>query len=93
MYDSCMARMPTTSATTSRKQSTSRQGSLTELFESITPYEQNLKRHAEITLAITEFIAKDMMPIGVVTNPGFTALVNTESCSRAENSGVFCNNN
>ncbi|KAK0151883.1 Zinc finger BED domain-containing protein 1 [Merluccius polli] len=77
MYDSCMARMPTTSATTSSKQSTSRQGSLTELFESISPYEQKSKRHAEITQAITEFIAKDMMPISVVTNHVFTALVNT----------------
>ncbi|XP_061585714.1 E3 SUMO-protein ligase ZBED1-like [Cololabis saira] len=67
--------MPTTSA--SPKPSTSRQGSLTDLFESITPYEHNSKRHAEITLAITEFIAKDMMPIRVVTTPGFIDLVRT----------------
>lgn len=74
VYDSCMARMPTTSATTS---TSSRQGTLTELFESVTPYERSSKRHAEITQAITEFIAKDMMPISIVTKPGFTTLVST----------------
>ncbi|XP_038163162.1 E3 SUMO-protein ligase ZBED1-like [Cyprinodon tularosa] len=77
MYDSCMARMATTSASASVKQSTTRQGSLTELFESVTPYEHNAKRHVEITRAITEFIAKDMISVSIVTRPGFTALVHT----------------
>ena len=75
MYDSCKAKMPSTSAPD--KPSTSRQGSLTEMFESVTPYECNSKRHGEITWAITEFIAKDMMPLSTVTKPGFMALINT----------------
>ncbi len=63
MYDSCMAKMPSTSAPD--KPNTPRQGSLTEMFESVTPYERNSKRHGEITRAITEFIVKDMVPLWV----------------------------
>uniref|UniRef100_A0A9J8ALC4 BED-type domain-containing protein n=1 Tax=Cyprinus carpio carpio TaxID=630221 RepID=A0A9J8ALC4_CYPCA len=75
MYDSCMTKMPSTSAPD--RPNTSRQGSLTEMFESVTPYERNSKRHGEITRAITEFIAKDMMPLSTVTKPGFVALTYT----------------
>ncbi|XP_048036293.1 E3 SUMO-protein ligase ZBED1-like [Megalobrama amblycephala] len=67
--------MPSTSAPD--RPNTSRQGSLTEMFESVTPYERNSKRHGEITRAITEFIAKDMMPLSTVTKPGFVALTYT----------------
>ncbi|XP_070835535.1 zinc finger BED domain-containing protein 4-like [Chaetodon trifascialis] len=75
IYDSCLAKTPSTSAP--GKPSTSRQGSLTEMFESVTPYERTSKWHGEITRAITEFIAKDMAPLSTVTKPGFTALINT----------------
>ena len=68
MYDSCMAKMPSTSAPD--KPNTSRQGSLTKMFDSVTPYDPNSKRHGEI-------IAKDMVPLSTVTKPGFTALINT----------------
>lgn len=71
MYDSCMVKTPLTSASTSSKKTTSRQGSLTQVFESITPYKHNLKRRMLITQTITEFIAKDMMSISIVTNPRF----------------------
>ncbi|XDV25695.1 hypothetical protein PO909_029568 [Leuciscus waleckii] len=67
--------MPSTSAPD--KPNTSRQGSLTEMFESVTPYERNSKRHGEITRVITEFIAKDMMPLSTVTKSGFVTLINT----------------
>ncbi|XP_059422959.1 E3 SUMO-protein ligase ZBED1-like [Carassius carassius] len=75
MYDSCMTKIPSTSAPD--RPNTSRQGSLTEMFESVTPYERNSKRHGEITRAITEFIAKDMMPLSTMTKPGFVALTYT----------------
>ncbi len=75
MYDSCMAKRPSTSV--SSKPNTTRQGSLTEMFESVTPYERTSKRHMEITQKVTECIAKDMMPLSTVTKPGFTALINT----------------
>ncbi|XP_073730753.1 E3 SUMO-protein ligase ZBED1 [Misgurnus anguillicaudatus] len=67
--------MPSTSARD--KPNTSRQESLTEMFASVTPYERNSKRHGEITRRITEFIAKDMMPLSTVTKPGFMALIHT----------------
>ncbi|KAL4008423.1 hypothetical protein ACER0C_002275 [Sarotherodon galilaeus] len=54
-----------------------RQGSLTELFEGVTPYEHTSKRHMEITKAVTHCIAKDMMPVNTVTKPGFNNLVTT----------------
>lgn len=75
MYDSCKAKMPRTIAPD--KPSASRQGSLTKMFESVTPYERNSKRHGETTQAITEFIAKEMMPLSTMTKPGFMALINT----------------
>ncbi|KAK0149598.1 hypothetical protein N1851_009644 [Merluccius polli] len=50
MYDSCMAKMP---SSVPDKPNTSRQGSLTEMFESVTPYERNSKWHGEITRTIT----------------------------------------
>ncbi|XP_051571349.1 E3 SUMO-protein ligase ZBED1-like [Myxocyprinus asiaticus] len=75
MYNSCMAKKPNTSV--SSKPNTTRQGSLTEMFLSLTPYERTSKQHVEITQAVTEFITKDMMPLSTVTKPGFTALINT----------------
>lgn len=75
MYDSFMAKMPSTSELD--KPNTSRHGSLTEMFESVTPYKRNSKRHGEITRPITEFIAKDMMPLSTVTKLGFMALINS----------------
>ncbi len=75
MYDSFMAKKPSTSV--SSKPNTTRQGSLTEMFESVTPYERTSKQHMEITQKVTECIAKDMMPLSTVTKPGFTALINT----------------
>lgn len=75
IYDNCMAKNPTTSM--SSGPSTSQQASLTDMFESITPYERDKKRHREITQAIAEFIGKDMMPLNTVTKVGFTALVKT----------------
>ncbi|XP_051564716.1 E3 SUMO-protein ligase ZBED1-like [Myxocyprinus asiaticus] len=71
----CMAKKPNTSV--SSKPNTTGQGSLTVMFLSITPYERTSKRHMEITQAVTEFIAKDMMPLSTVTKSGFTALINT----------------
>lgn len=46
----------------SSKPNTTQQASLTEMFDSVTPYERASKRHVEITQAVTEFIAKGMMP-------------------------------
>lgn len=75
LYDSYIAKKPHTSV--SSRPNTPRQGTLTEMFESVSPYERTSKRHVEITRAITEFIAKDMMPLHAVTKPGFTSLINT----------------
>ncbi|KAF0029316.1 hypothetical protein F2P81_018421 [Scophthalmus maximus] len=41
----------------------------TAMFESITPYERNSKRHESISRVITEFLAKDMVPISTVSKP------------------------
>ena len=64
MHESCMAQMPSTSAP---NRPTMRQASLTEIFDGVTPYDRNSKRHGDITRAITEFIAEDMVPLSTVT--------------------------
>ncbi|KAL3995876.1 N-acetyltransferase 8 [Sarotherodon galilaeus] len=74
-YDRCMAKK--SSSVQNKPSNVTRQGSLTELFEGVTPYERTSKRHVEITKAVTHCIAKDMMPVNTVTKPGFNNLVTT----------------
>lgn len=50
---------------------------LTDTFKNVTPYEHNLKGYTEVIWGIIEFIAKDIMPISIVTKPGFIALIDT----------------
>ena len=54
------------------------QGSLPEMFRSITPYERDSKpRNYQKTKAIEEFTGKDLMPLNGVTKAWFKALVKT----------------
>lgn len=54
----------------------SRQVTLPTAIERTQPYPSGSKRAQEITNALSQFIAKEMMPFNVVERPGFQKLVN-----------------
>ncbi|KAK0140282.1 Zinc finger BED domain-containing protein 1 [Merluccius polli] len=53
------------------------QMTLAASFSKTTPYEKTSQRWRDITDAITNFIAQDMMPINTVEKPGFRKLIKT----------------
>ena len=57
---------------TKRKQNT-----ITQVFASITPYDNSSRRHREITDAITNYLAKGMVPIYTVEKEGFRKMIRT----------------
>ncbi|XP_051816727.1 E3 SUMO-protein ligase ZBED1-like [Acanthochromis polyacanthus] len=69
VYDGCMAKIPT-------RPKAPQQASLKVMFENVTPYERTSKRHREITQAIAEYLAKDMLPFNSVSGSGFMKMVN-----------------
>uniref|UniRef100_A0A8C9YIK6 BED-type domain-containing protein n=1 Tax=Sander lucioperca TaxID=283035 RepID=A0A8C9YIK6_SANLU len=73
LYDRCIAKK----TSSVQNNPSTRQGSVTEMFASVTPYERTSKRHVEITEAVAQCIAKDMMPVNTVTKPGLKNLVTT----------------
>ena len=52
-----------------------KQLTLPAAVERKTPYKKGSKRSQEITNTITEFTAKEMMPVNVVERPGFKNLL------------------
>ncbi len=65
LYDECKA----------RSDCRPKQKTISDAFASVTPYAKGSKRHKEITDAITFHLAKDMVPINTVTNPGFANMI------------------
>ena len=53
------------------------QATITATLHRATPYPSTSQRHAEITDAITFYLAKDMCPINTVNNEGFKSMVKT----------------
>ncbi|KAI2645384.1 E3 SUMO-protein ligase ZBED1 [Labeo rohita] len=52
-----------------------KQKSILSSFVAITPYERCSKRSKDITRAVSNFLAKDMMPLSTVEQDGFRKLV------------------
>ncbi|KAL0170634.1 hypothetical protein M9458_035230, partial [Cirrhinus mrigala] len=52
-----------------------KQKSIVSSFVAITPYERCSKRSKDITRAVSNFLAKDMMPLSTVEQDGFRKLV------------------
>ena len=51
------------------------QQTITSSLLSVTPYEKTSKRHKDITQAITNFVAKDMLPVYTVEKDGFQKML------------------
>lgn len=53
------------------------QNTITQVFARITPYDNSSRRHREITDAITNYLAKGMVPIYTVEKEGFRKMIRT----------------
>ncbi|XP_066533969.1 E3 SUMO-protein ligase ZBED1 [Hoplias malabaricus] len=59
LYDECMSKRPSHQPAQFPNMTT-KQTSVTEAFESVTPYEKSSRRHREITDSIAKYLAKDI---------------------------------
>ncbi|KAK0140110.1 Zinc finger BED domain-containing protein 1 [Merluccius polli] len=76
-YDECMKAKANAGPQNPRQCSAPAQATITATLHRATPYPSTSQRHAEITDAITFYLAKDMCPINTVNNEGFKSMVKT----------------
>ena len=76
-YDKCMKAKANATSLNPGPSPTPTQTIATATLHRATPHPSTSKRHAEITDAITFYLAKDVCPINTVSNEGFRKMVNT----------------
>ncbi|XP_036940317.1 E3 SUMO-protein ligase ZBED1-like [Acanthopagrus latus] len=74
-YDECMKAKANAGPPNPRQCPAPTQTTITATLHRATPYPSTSQRHAEITDAITFYLAKDMCPISAVSNKGFKSMV------------------
>lgn len=67
--------LPVPEASQQKQQQVASQPTIQESFDKGKMLSKDSREHKELTRAITECIAKDMLPIYIVEKPGFTAMV------------------
>lgn len=74
-YEECLKLRP--SCPQAKTPPQAKQTTIAASFSNAIPYDKKSKRWREITDAVTNFIAEDMIPINVVERPGFQKLLKT----------------